>query len=176
MRIVHFRFGHLWLGEIPANVHFYSNDTVTKYPVAHMIESHIQKIADRADEPRTAALQIMWATGGRGHWAFLGATFQPHRNSSCVVRVAMSADDSGLISQLAQAVNNQAIKSITERQSSLAGIVSFERAVRHPIDSDPKLFGLATDCLIQALDLHYDSLSDVTISEVLEQTRKEWYI
>ncbi len=148
---------------------------MTEYPVADMIESRIEKVAAGGNTPRTAALQIMWATGGRGYWAFLGVTFQSHTNSSCLVRVGVSANDLGLNSQLAQAVNMQAVKSITERQSSLNGIVCFERAVSHPIDSDPKLFRLATDCLIQALDPQYDSLADDTISEVLGQIRKEWY-
>src|SRR5258708_594653 len=112
MRKIHFKRGVVWLGEIPNAIHFLNQDVTTKYPVIQMIETQIETVSGDIDRGRSAALKIFWATGGQGHWAFLGATFQPQMSSVCVVRVGVSADDTGLIPQLAQAVNAQAIKSI----------------------------------------------------------------
>jgi len=164
----------VWLGEIPNSIHFLNQDVTTKYPIIQMIETQIENVSGDIDSARSAALKIFWATGGQGHWAFLGVTFQPQTSSACVVRVGISADETGLIPQLAQAVNAQAIRSITQRKSPLTGILCFERAINHPIDSSPKLFRLATDCLIQVLEPGYDSVLDGAIADVLEQSCKGW--
>ncbi len=146
MRVVNLKsgylWGHLWLGEIPECVHSFSNkDNITTYPVTRIIESRTEKVVSSVENARTAALQLVWVTGGRGYWAFLGATLQPHTNSSCMVRVGVSADDSGLTPALAEAVNAQAIKSITERNLPLSGTLSFEHAINHPIDLTQNYLG-----------------------------------
>jgi hypothetical protein len=119
-----------------------------------MIERHIGNIAGGTDSPRSAALNSMWATGGQGHWAFLGASFEPQPKAACVVRVGVAADEPGLTLRLAQAVNAQAITALAERKRPLSGILSLERAVSHPLDSDPKRFGLVTDGLRRFLEPH----------------------
>jgi hypothetical protein len=165
MREIIVRYGKAWIGDIPPHI--------PAYPVADVLHAQVKSDSANSGERRLAAFKKAHGTNA-GRYGELGASFTPDGSHEIKIEVAVPPEPSDTAAnpfrpEFATTILQTTEATLRENPVLEGGLLRFDRAKAHFIDTGHSVIRTLSRGLIQLLDLHVYTASDEQIAAVIEQ-------
>lgn len=167
MRKIEIVQGYIWVEGIPEQF---------AYEPGKVFESTLLAPARDNRSICFAAIRQIYIYGPRAEYGTLGASFTPDATDRLIIQVVASARQSadslgaGLEENYAEAILHEAEQSPLLRDFG-GGILRFDHALQHPIDSNEAIFRILARALVSILPL--TDPSDAVLNTLINQARQD---